>query len=498
MVKLSAMKKNNLFKKIIFGVLVFLLILPLFANSARAFETPNLDYQFQFEEALNSDEMNLQSFVNEVIKSIMAATTRLTIGAIFSPKESVQTGAMDLNQNKNFGLIPGTLFILSKAYEYQPASGIDYLANLPKRLIFVEKAEAQEGSFIEQLTVLQPIWTTFRNLSYLLFALILVFIGFAIMFRMKISPQAVITIQAALPRIVLALILITFSYAIVGLMLDLMFFINHTIGITFNNIIGQLTGWAGWRNFLTTIFNFLSPSDDPYIGPAVTAFNTMAVGLSYFFIFVNWVFPIAGLILTLILSIVIAIALARCLFVILKSITMIVINIIFAPLRILMGAMPGSTAITDWFKDLFSNILILPLMLVFFYISAYLIMASAPEASGFTSGLGIGGLGAIWKAATGQTTENLTVLMVLPFCGIGLLLMAPKVSEIIQGMITKKPFDYGSAIGEYGAMGSRVTQKGWQYVRDKSGVSVREEGARKAKVDTEAERYKASQGTTRP
>jgi hypothetical protein len=497
------MNQNGYLKKLFILIIVPIVLLLILVKPASAFETPDLDYQFQFEEALNSSEMNLQSFVNEVMKAAMAASTRFTIGAIFSPEESNQTETMNLNQNKNFGLISGTLFILSKAYDYQPASGIDYLANLPKRLIFAEKVEAEEGNFIEQLTVLQPIWTTFRNMAYLLFALILVFIGFAIMFRMKISPQAVVTIQAALPRIVIALILITFSYAIVGLMLDIMFFLNRTIGTIFEGLI-QGTNWAAWREFLLGLFNFFSPSSSagsfegngpvsvPYIGPAVTAFNTMGVGLSYFFIFINVIFPFVGIILTLILSIIIAIAMGRCLFVILKSITMIVINIIFAPLRILMGAMPGSTAINDWFKDLISNIFVLPLMLVIFYTSAYLIMASAPEA---TTQINFGGLRAFWKLMTMQPTGNITVLTVLPFCGIGLLLMAPKVSEIIQGMMTKKPFQYGSAIGEYGAMGSRIAQKGWQTVRDKTGMTTREEGARKAKVDREARKWEQQHTT---
>ena len=41
------------------------------------------------------------------------------------------------------------------------------------------------------------------------------------MFRQRISPQAVMTIQAALPKVIIALIMVTFSYAIAGFMIDI-------------------------------------------------------------------------------------------------------------------------------------------------------------------------------------------------------------------------------------------------------------------------------------
>ena len=37
------------------------------------------------------------------------------------------------------------------------------------------------------------------------------------------SPQTIVTIQSALPKIVVTLILVTFSYAIAGFMVDLVY-----------------------------------------------------------------------------------------------------------------------------------------------------------------------------------------------------------------------------------------------------------------------------------
>ena len=53
------------------------------------------------------------------------------------------------------------------------------------------------------------------------------------MFRAKINPQTVVTIQSAIPKAVVALILVTFSYAIAGLMIDLMYLL---IGLIFGVI----------------------------------------------------------------------------------------------------------------------------------------------------------------------------------------------------------------------------------------------------------------------
>jgi len=59
--------------------------------------------------------------------------------------------------------------------------------------------------------------------------------AFMIMFRVRISPQTVITVQSALPKIIFTLILITFSYAIAGFLIDLMYVV---IGI-FSFIVTQ-------------------------------------------------------------------------------------------------------------------------------------------------------------------------------------------------------------------------------------------------------------------
>ncbi|MGI8420548.1 MAG: hypothetical protein ACR2LN_07970 [Candidatus Levyibacteriota bacterium] len=72
---------------------------------------------------------------------------------------------------------------------------------------------------------LQPIfslWKIIRGFSYVLLTLVFVVLGIGVMVRFKVDPRTVMTLQNQIPRVVISILLITFSYAIAGLMIDLM------------------------------------------------------------------------------------------------------------------------------------------------------------------------------------------------------------------------------------------------------------------------------------
>ncbi|PIV01585.1 hypothetical protein COS54_00805, partial [Candidatus Shapirobacteria bacterium CG03_land_8_20_14_0_80_39_12] len=120
-----------------------------------------------------------------------------------------------------------------------PVSSVEYFADLGSKLGIAKPAYAQGVGF-SGLSNLLPLWKAFRDVSYFFFVIIFIVIGLAIMFRVKLDPKTVITVQNALPKMVIALILITFSYAIAGLMIDLIYVLIN-IGIV---AIGR-TGWIG-------------------------------------------------------------------------------------------------------------------------------------------------------------------------------------------------------------------------------------------------------------
>ncbi len=68
--------------------------------------------------------------------------------------------------------------------------------------------------------VILTYWKACRNLAYALLTAVLVVFGFMIMMRKSIEPRVTMTISNALPRIAAALVMITFSFAISGLIID--------------------------------------------------------------------------------------------------------------------------------------------------------------------------------------------------------------------------------------------------------------------------------------
>ena len=56
------------------------------------------------------------------------------------------------------------------------------------RFDLIQPVYAQQGIGFSKLQSLLPLWRMSRNIAYIFFIIIFVFIGFAIMFRAKISP----------------------------------------------------------------------------------------------------------------------------------------------------------------------------------------------------------------------------------------------------------------------------------------------------------------------
>src|SRR4030043_143429 len=236
-------------KKIALTLLFFFLFSFILSGPIQAFSTPETTYQFQFESAVNSEEMNLQSFVYETIKAIFGSMIHVIAGPLFSSGGQTETG-----------MIETTISLITLFYSNPPASGVQYLADLGRKLQIVRPTYAQgEGEGWGRMVPFLEIWKAFRNITYVFFVLILVFMGFAIMFRVKINPQTVITIQSALPRVIIALILITFSYAIVGLLIDFMFVLANLVFYT----LGAKSGLVDLFNIRDEIFKFIESTNVP-------------------------------------------------------------------------------------------------------------------------------------------------------------------------------------------------------------------------------------------
>jgi hypothetical protein len=93
------------------------------------------------------------------------------------------------------------------------------------------------GYGYDGLKPIQSMWKASRDTAFSFFVLITIIFAFMIMFRVKINPQTVVSIQSAIPKIVIALLEVTFSYAIAGFLIDLMYVVIAVFSTAFAKFI---------------------------------------------------------------------------------------------------------------------------------------------------------------------------------------------------------------------------------------------------------------------
>lgn len=418
-----------------------------FTHKTLAF-APTANY-LQFEKAVNAPDMNLESFVATTLKSIPYSF----IYPIFC------FSCNDAQRKQSSSMISSVQDLLLGVYLQPPASSTKYVADLGQRLSLTKPVSAQSQGFgySVMLDPLMDIWKVFRNVSYALLAMFFVIIGFMIMFRVKISPQAVVTIQSALPKLVIALVLITFSYAIVGLMIDFTLVITALVAQTFMNDIfpKALPLVGGFKESIDAITKNLGIGDamlTTYIAQGIV----LSVATFLAFIYAVLSGPV-GWIFIVIVIVVAFIAFFRTILTLLKAYINIVLSLIFSPFLILLGVIPGlkDNPIMSWFKSLLANLMVMPVTLTMLYLSCYITIRGLQGTQVFDLSIGailriIGKVGAGNELLPSATAESFKTLdsMILPWVGLGILWMVPQSAKIIQGFFAGKPFDYGTAIGE--------------------------------------------------
>lgn len=346
-----------------------------------------------------------------------------------------------------------------------PASGIGYIVNVAQEFHIIPKAQAQGYGFRalqgNESTILK-IWRSTRNITYLFSAFGLVIMGFMIMFRVKISPQAVIAIEQTIPKFAITLLLITFSFAIAGFVIDLTYVTLFIFGNLFNDMQIPLS-----QDIVTSITNFFTgviglPAarfpfdllrgtvqvDVPALADwrgNVALLSIWVLGLHLYNIFgfvasfsllipvipfVGW---IIGLILWVIVLCAILINLFRIILSLLRVYAALIITIITGPFWILMGLLPGSPiGFGSWFSAVLQNAITFPIVTIMYVLGAAFILAG--------SGGGMEG----WVPPQIINSAQIGLMLV----GIGILFAIPKAPEMVKSFFAKKPFSFETAVGE--------------------------------------------------
>jgi hypothetical protein len=479
------LKKLAKLKKIISLLLLITLITPLIVRPILAYDSSTIFsspgqvflnyYPDIYRPALEAPEMNLESFVNETFKGLFLGVplyyissfflgslyyifmggfnnlfTDITVliqsllalpaGTCLPPPLAFVCTTGSLNQVSPFAaapiiqdssLVSVALGWMDGLYQNQPASGIQYLGWVGERLNLVSPVYAQGFGFTSMRAII-PYWRTFRNAAYALFAAALVIIGFMIMFRMKLSPQAVVTIQSALPKVVITLLLVTFSYAIVGFILDLVWFVTMFIFslMASNNffinpgnvrdalIRRSVVGFTLYRETFPAIVACFGA-----VGGLVRNFLTDAGIFSH---------TIIALIIFIILGFAVVWTIFKTLWMLTKAFIFLVLYTIFAPLWIFAGVFPGVNGFGSWFKEVLAQAIVFPT------VATMMLLARI-----FMLGRATAGVDEIRLPMMG----DLSALYATMIAGLGMLLYTPKVATIVQGLMKTIRFQ-GSSIGE--------------------------------------------------
>ncbi|MCH7641376.1 hypothetical protein IID22_04220, partial [Patescibacteria group bacterium] len=263
-----------------------------------------------------------------------------------------------------------------------PISGIGYLKGVASRFHIIPEVSAQGGFGFGNLGALQAIWTSTRDIAYFLLIFAFIIMAFMIMFRVKISPQIVITVQSALPRLILILILITFSYAIAGFMVDLAYLVVGLFAI----IIAPSTGLGALELFnrligLTPLFTmFLIPFIYLLLTIAFGAAAVLIPGVGFF------LFLLPALVM-LLLMIVFVIVWIRILWLMLRTFINVILLVIASPILILLGVFPTAGGFGSWLRNLISHLAVFPIIIFMIFLGHFFFWSTLSGVAGDTLSL---------------------------------------------------------------------------------------------------------------
>lgn len=372
--------------------------------------------------------------------------------------------------------------------ENRKLSGVNYLSNKLYNYNIIPEAKAQ-GFGYTALNPVQKYWSGARDIAYALTVLVVVVFAFMIMFRIKISPQVVISVQSSLPKVFGALILITFSYAIAGFMIDLMYVIGGVFALLIKT--GQFS-----TQDITAIYKDIFPSNQTgmyflfhmmwyaIFFLIATLINMIAVTVSFGQFLPGTAFSIISILLVVWILILALWYTFKATWVLIKTLISVYINIITAPLQFALGVFVPSMGFGIWFKKIMADLLVFPVTGLFMFFAWRLmwlsysfglkaianenILARIFEFLVDLIGTDANLFDTLWVPEIlgfGQTTSGFLVLLM----SFGIIAAVPKVPDILKMLFLGGKFDYGSAIGEaMGAFGILPTAQkaGGQFVSD--------------------------------
>lgn len=372
------------------------------------------------------------------------------------------------------GITPTLGEYMAVAMAIPPVSTAEYIADLGNNigLPSIKSAQAQ-GIGYKALNPVLGMWKAFRNLAYSLYIIIFLVIGVMIMFRTKVNAQTIISIQNALPNLLITLILITFSYAIAGFIVDLIYVTMYLLVYTAaaNNLITDPQ--VVMENVMSkNVFWLIMQGKDrihSIASDAVANFVLSITGESGLAGAAGWLSkPLAFVIIGL----GVLVGMFKTLWQLIQSYFMIIVGTIIGPLQLLLNGLPGSKAFSNWIRNLLANAAVFPVVLAMMLFGAILM---GPGTEKFAAD---GALSNPFNVNTGQgylpgngSTSSEWVPPFLSFIaqgddegiessaatlqetfmallGVFIILMTPAAAQMTRDVLKVEQLKYTSAIGE--------------------------------------------------
>lgn len=449
-----------LLKRLLVSGLWFLAFLILFTSTVNAqSKTPN---PFN----TNPDvEANLHNGAQIVLVETMSAMICQLAGVDYMNPGKKCIG-MDPDSGK-LGFVEngrGMIGVMGTLIGYTfvpPASSVQYVAYLKDNFGIAKPTYAANTTCNEKglgfcgLIPVLELWKIMRNLVYLLFILIFIIIGLAIMLRVHIDPRTVMTVQNQIPKIIIGIVLVTFSFAIAGLLVDVMYVASYLLG----NVISGAAPDAQSFSAVVTSNNPFDAANKTYEGGI---FKIITDGSNSVTELVNSVFIdpnngknlfertwgqgdilggilvgigsfILGMLAFLIILIGMIFVLIRLWVILIFAYINTLLDIVFAPFWFLLGLVPGSSAgFGGWFRDMIANLSVYPATIVMLMMANVFVQTvndpTLPKGDLFVPPL----LG---------NSQN--VQAVAGIIALGFLFMLPNVLTIMRGALKAPKIDYG-------------------------------------------------------
>ncbi len=384
------------------------------------------------------------------LTTVKNAIEKLKTGQIPTLQEYAQLGPA--------GLFAGGI---SALYTNPPASGIGEVKYMASRLFDigtgVQPAYAQGYGFTGlgggagANSAVRALWTASRNMSYLIMVILLVASGFLIMFRVKINPQTVVSLQTMIPKLIITMLLVTFSFAIAGLVIDLI----YVVIVAF---IGMLP--LSGKGIITDPTNLIKTLTDSNYGSYIVLQTfgasifllmvaVVALGVSFFS---GGTLAMPATIITALIIVVAAIyyliVLWKIFWMLIKSYVMIILQICIGPLQIMLDLIPGQQGFGSWIRNIIANasvFVVIPILLVIQKVLSWDPFTNAALGINDFGAMGGVNLGLPFLGGNALSSWNL-----LTRVGIGFVILSitPKVADMIRDALKIPAFKYGTAVGE--------------------------------------------------